>query len=381
MAQRINNELPPAMVVGLCSHGLAVVKALALNNIKVYAIESDTSLPGTKTKYAEVHIVKGLNNINLIDSLIEIRARIKSIVNPVLFLMNDKMVRLIGEHWDKLENYYQLSWADSRSQVLELLSKSNVVGRCKDQDLNHPISKTINSENDARSLAQSLDFPVIVKPVSPLGKFKVLKVDSQDALDSSLKKFTDIYPVLAQEWISGNDRDIYFCGLYLSNNKMIARFDGRKIKSFPEALGQTLIAEPFRDDSVYQVTQKFFENLNITGCVSLEIKKDNNQNVWIIEPTVGRTDFWVKLCTENGINFPFIEYSHVVGSDIKNCTQTYKTRWFDTEKSPLCFIKFTFSKVFHIQNWLNACFPYLSTSDFKPFFKSVYIMLQKYKSG
>ena len=41
-------------MVGLCSHGLATVRALANNGVTVYALERNGDLPGTKTRASQV---------------------------------------------------------------------------------------------------------------------------------------------------------------------------------------------------------------------------------------------------------------------------------------------------------------------------------------
>ncbi|MBK8890530.1 MAG: hypothetical protein IPN75_09040, partial [Dechloromonas sp.] len=95
-------------------------------------------------------------------------------------------------------------------------------------------------------------FPMIIKPVRPLGGFKTFLPTNAD----ELLRWTDIHqpdlPFMAQRFIPGDDRAIYFSALYLDAGKVLARFDGHKLRSRP--LGHTTIAESFRNEEVYRQT-------------------------------------------------------------------------------------------------------------------------------
>lgn len=364
MSRYINNH--PALVVGLCSHGLATVRALAKCGVEVHAIEADVRLPGVKTKMARVHVADNIGD-KLIEALIQVRKKIGSSEKPVLFLMNDKMVLEVANQWEEIKDYYCLSWSDNKKIVASLLQKSTLEKRCEAVGLNYPKSWLIAAPQDIHETGNLFEYPLIAKPSRPMGEFKAKKINNKSELFSLAKSYKYESPLLLQQWIPGEDTSLHFSNLYLSGGRPIASFTGRKVRSYPPALGQGIIVEPCQDDMVYNTTLKFFEGLNLSGPAALELKKHNNK-LWVIEPTLGRTEFLVAVCIANKVNIPFIEYCDVVGIAPPNQEQQYDVRWFDTEKAPLCYMSFLFSN--SESRLKRAVFPYWEVSDLGPFYQA-----------
>jgi hypothetical protein len=82
------------------------------------------------------------------------------------------------------------------------------------------------------------------------------------------------------------------------------------------------------------VTLLFFEGLELSGPVSLERKQAPDRRQWVIEPTVGRTDFWAELCVANGVNLPLIEYCSTTGSPIPPAAPCSRNLWLNGERDP-----------------------------------------------
>jgi predicted ATP-grasp superfamily ATP-dependent carboligase len=100
-------------------------------------------------------------------------------------------------------------------------------------------------------------------------------------------------------------------------------------------MGHTTIGEPFPDDQVYAETRRFFDGLQLSGPVSLELKRDPDGVLWVIEPTIGRTDFWIGLCVANGVNLPLVEYCHQTGLPIPRIGQNDASVWFNEDRDPM----------------------------------------------
>ncbi len=365
-----NSGRPSAVVVGLCSHGLATVRALASNDIEVHALECDRSLPGVRTRLAEVHLVSAIVGSELIENLIRLASDIRSPEKPVLFVINDHMVLEVAKHWSRLEPLYCLSWARSVDAVVQLLYKSALEAHCQTRGLRYPRSWIIKDALDLAAIREQLEFPIIIKPVKPLGGFKARRLETIEAAEALTRQHSSDLPFLLQQYIAGDDTKLSFCALFLDRGRVINRFDGRKLMSYPPALGQTLIAEPVVDDELYEYTVRFFSGLDLSGPVSLEVKRDSDGLMWIIEPTLGRTDFWIAVCVANGVNLPYTEYCHTVGINPPAMTQRGLIRWFDTEKDPTSFLRYAWGKGM-IRQWCLSVFPYWKGEDMRPFLVSL----------
>jgi len=364
----------PAVVFGLCPHGLAITRALAGAGVPVHVIESNLSLPGTKTKCATVHHVGNINTPAVIDSLIDLHGVIAVAENPVLFPMNDNMVRVLANHWEPLRNLYLLSWAENRMAVLSLLDKINLESHCKERDLLYPETFYLNSVEDILEFKNTKNYPLILKPSKPLSSFKVKLVHSYDELCQLVAEHNTEFPLLLQRWIPGKDSSIFFGALYLDKGKVVAHFEGRKLRSQPLALGQTTVAISYPSEEIYLDSLKFFEGMNLSGSVSVEFKRDSQGSLWVIEPTVGRTDYWIDCCVKNGVDFPVIEYYQQSKIPLPYFHQNNTSIWYDVSRDPYAYLAIICNDKSTLFT-KKAAFVYFSLCDLRPFFASLKLLL------
>jgi predicted ATP-grasp superfamily ATP-dependent carboligase len=359
---------PLAVVVGACGHGLSVIRALHAGGVRIIVLEANPRLPGVRTRLAHVELIPDINGPKLIDSLLELRTQIACKGVPVLFLTNDRMVRTVGEGWDRLEGAYKLSWSHSRNNLIPLLEKSVHEAQSLTQGLSYPHTFLLAGAKDVDLAISKIGFPMIVKPAQPLAHFKTSQPNTTEALLKLTEDFRSDLPFLVQPFIPGDDRSIYFSAAYMTQGQVLARFDGHKLRSRP--LGHTTVAEACVDDEVYNQTTRFFEGLNLSGPVSLELKRDLQGTLWVIEPTVGRTDFWIDLCTENGVNLPLIEFQHQLSMPVVRPIQQNKTVWFNEDRDPFGRLWFFRQKELRMGG-RSATFIFLNFNDLSPAFAAL----------
>ena len=323
----------PAVVVGACSHGLAVIRAIAKGNVEVHVLEANSALPGLRSRYCIPHLVDDINGEGLITNLILLRKRISPSERPVLFLTNDHMVRQVAMHIDSLATHYRLSWADSAHTVLKMLHKNSIEQYCQMAGLRYPKTAYISRLSHIHRFAAEFTWPCIIKPVRPLSSFKVKLFTTAPAAQHFLLSHTQALPVLLQEWVAGGEDSLYFCVGYYQDGQQVLCFGGRKLRAFP--MGHTTVAEPQFNVELAQAAAAFFADKQLSGIFSLEMKRDAQGEFWVIEPTVGRTDFWIDLCIQNNINFPLLDYYQQLGQPLPNTRQAHAKLWINSEREPL----------------------------------------------
>lgn len=374
----LNKNNPIALVIGLCSHGLSMARALHSQGVEVHALESNNSIAGIKTSVAKIHWVDNIKSVGIVEDLISFRTNIDPSREIVLFPSNDVHVKIIGENINKLNDIFLLSWKNSVDDILSLLLKDNIEKRCDVTGLNYPKSITIRSLADVSEVSQAIAFPIIAKPVTPQSGFKAIKCDDKEQLISLIETYHEDLPILVQHWISGTDKDIYFAALYLHEGNVTSTFIGQKLESYPLAMGQTTVAVTSDNQEVLELTKTFFHGLKISGPVSLELKKDDEGRYWVIEPTVGRTDFWVELCISAGFNIIHEEYSFVVEQKQSNKQVSISsTIWFDTEKDILSFVRHLPYVLPWKEKSFSPSFTYLNQTDIKPFISAFFKSTKK----
>ncbi len=364
-----HNE-PCALVVGLCSHGLAISRSLSKAGVEVHAFEANSSIPGFQTKSATIHRVDSIKDPSLIEDLLAFRERMPVAKSIVLFPTNDNNVRVIAEHIDRLKDAFIISWAHCSDSIRKLLLKSNIEKRCLEVGLNYPVSLVLNQRNELETGVSKLRPPFIIKPANPQSGFKAFKCSSVFELEKIVEQYPTDYPFIIQEWVEGTDKDLFFGALYLDHGRPIANFVGNKLESYPPTLGQTTVAISVDEPEVMVLTEKFFDGLKLSGPVSLELKRDTLGQYWVIEPTIGRTDFWVGLCIESGCDLPVIEFCSVTGTHtdqpVYHAQQQRPVIWFDSERDILAPLKFLSFYASLSQTRRRPSFSYLNKADLKP---------------
>lgn len=323
---------PAAVVVGLCAHGLDMVRSLNRERVQVIALEATRTLPGVRTRCAEVRIVPDINGDRLINALITLANELGDDPMPVLLLTNDRMVETVGRHAESIMQHFRLSWGHAADTLLPLLAKDRIEARCHETGLNYPRSVLIADFAEASQRLTELSFPVIAKPTRPVSAFKTQVSATLEAFLGARARMESSLPIVVQEFIPGDDSVIRFGALYLDEGRVLARFEGRKLRSQP--MGHTTIAVSEPNDEIHALALQFFEGLKLSGPVSLELKQDPQGRHWVIEPTIGRTDFWAGLCAANGVDLTLAEYRAQCAEPLPAMSQRRTHLWINGERDP-----------------------------------------------
>src|SRR5699024_6162094 len=129
------------------------------------------------------------------------------------------------------------------------------------------------------------------------------------------------------------DSDIHFCLQYMQGGgQAAASFVGRKLRSWPPRVGGTAscVAAP-EASSLIDTTTAFFRDTEVSGLASMEYKRDRRTgDFYMIEPTVGRTDYQEEVATLNGVNIPLAAYCTKLGLPLPGTRENPPPRiWCD----------------------------------------------------
>ena len=357
---------PAALVLGLDSHGLSVARALADAGVPVYALERSRRTPGVRSNRVKaVFYVADYSAERLLPALADIRKSLSAHSQVALLAINDRQVEVIARHLPQLLTDYRIAWADQAQAILTLQRKDMLEEISVRQGLNYPKSRLL-LDAVTHDEAADLRYPLILKPVRPLSSFKTLLLQSPAELGPALRQYAHDLPILAQEYIAGGDLAIYFGALFLDRGEVVYGMAGRKIASHPPARGQTTIAETVDAPEVLQLTEQFFAGMDLSGPVSLELKRDPDGRYWVIEPTVGRTDFWSELCISAGFNQPDMEFRLACGLPIKRPDHLEPCVWYDTERDPRAYAGLCLSERRLSPRGMRPVFPYVGHGDSGP---------------
>ena len=306
----------PALVVGGGLNALGVVRSLGGAGVPVWVLDTDVRSPAMRSRYGRPCVVASLEGDAFMEDLCAMVLRAGGRV--VLFLTEEKTVGTVSALRSQLPGGVLVRFPE-HSRLMQLMHKQGF------QELAEALGAPVPPMVRLQGLADlpkvhALKYPCVLKPSEKSYEYgarfkKAYKVASSDEVESL---YRDIEPVLAdmvvQEWIEGDDGDIYFCLQYIGGEgAVVSSFPGRKIRSWPPRIGGTASCTSAWEHAqeLSEMTAAFFRAVGFSGMGSMEYKRDPRDGRFhMVEPTVGRTDFQEEVATVNGCNVPLMAYCH-----------------------------------------------------------------------
>jgi D-aspartate ligase len=311
-----------AVVAGLDLNGLGVVRSLGRAGIPMMVLDTDIEKPTTSTRFGAKLRVRSLLGSEFVEDLLALRSRFAS--KPVLVLTQEGSVATVSAQRELLAQAYCFTFP-SHPLMRDLLDKLPFQALAEKHGFLIPRALRLVRGQPTDAIEQ-LRYPCVLKPATKdpeYGKrfakaYKVTSAEEVGSLWSSMSKVVN--EMILQEWIEGGDSDVYFCLQYrTSAGQPSASFVGRKICQWPILVGGTASCMPAPEvaDELTTLTDGFFDAVGFVGIGSIEYKRDTRDGrFYMIEPTVGRTDYQEEIATLNGVNIPLALYRGELGMPV-----------------------------------------------------------------
>lgn len=311
----------PAVVVGAGINALGVVRSLKRAHVPAWILDVDAARPALHTRAAKAVTVASLDGEPLINELVRLGNTQFRDLQPVLLLTQEASVQAVSRARTRLAARYQFTLPST--ETVDALQHKHGFQRMAEA-FGAPIPRLVRvrSHADLPALA-ALHYPVVVKPGTRDAVYsrrfqKAYRVTcSADAIELIGRILTVMQDVVVQEWIAGPDSNIYFCLQAIDRTgRLVAAFSGRKIRSWPPAVGGTASCLPAPEvhAELVGLTSRFFRHAGVVGMASMEYKRDAQSGEFrMVEPTIGRTDYQEEVATLNGVNLPFAAYCAELG--------------------------------------------------------------------
>ncbi len=316
---RPKDTLLPAIVVGGGLNALGVLRSLGSAGIPTIVVDTDPKSPAMRSRHGRKLLCQELEGPAFVDFMIDLAGRYPAPL--VLFATEEKTVETVSECRDRLAPHFRLR-QPGHERLMALMHKQGFQELAEAIDA--PVPRTVRLQGKA-DLARigALKYPCVFKPSKKDygygARFKKgYKVSSPEEV---VALYEEIHPVLAdmvvQEWIEGSDADVYFCLQYIgAGGEVVSSFSGRKIRAWPLRIGGTASCTAAWEvaDELAETTADFFRKVGFVGMGSMEYKRDaRDGRFYMVEPTVGRTDFQEEVASLNGVNIPAAAYRHEMG--------------------------------------------------------------------
>jgi len=329
-------QLPPALILGLGAHGIAIARSLGRHGIMAEAADADAGQPQRQSRYCRrFYEVGSLEDERLIEFLIGFGR--KSGRRTSLFITMDKTVQVVSAHRHVLREYFDFN-LPPHAVINELMDKTLLPGFLDRCGTRQPKTIWIRDSQDLTAVGDVVGFPCVVKPGLRADGFKASIVRSSAELaDVYAQNSRHSDKLIAQQWVPGRDSDVYFCFAYIGKDgNPKGLFVGRKLRQYPSGTGIAAEAVGVDNEFVGQETLRLFERAGYKGFGSTEFRRDpSTGEYFFIEFTVGRTDYDIGCAIANGVDLPFLGYCDMVGLSPRGVLppQSNDRKWVDVGRN------------------------------------------------
>lgn len=332
---RGNHDTMPALILGFGVHGLAIARSLGRRGIHVESMDIDPTQPHAKSRYCKIlHRVESLEDDRLIRSLMAYAESTR--VRTALFLTMDRTVPVIARHREMLARHYSFN-LPSDATIHSLMDKSALPVFLDHANASYPRTYRIGLDTNIERIASDIDYPCIVKPSARAYGFKAGVANSlSEFLPLIARAMKHAPELVAQQLIPGADTDVHFCFVYIAKDGTPhATFTGHKIRQLPRGTGIAASAEALENTYLRDETLRLFAIAGYRGFGSSEFRRDpRSGQYYLIEFTVGRTDYNVGCAVANGIDLPYVGYCDLAGLSPASvgARASRKRRWVELDR-------------------------------------------------
>lgn len=323
----------PAVLTALNLNGLGVARTLGARGVDVYAVhEGPADAPETRTRRVRAIWPRGPGD-DLVDLLLA-RARELGGEKPVLLPITDESVAEVAAHHERLSAAYRIPIGDPGA-VLRLLSKKGIDEAARAHGLPVPATFAIDDPGQIEEVARKVRYPCILKPQDKSPEFastgakKAQRPASAEELVAAYRAFCSAEPrAVVQEFVPGTDADVFFCLVAVAQDGgLLGSFVGHKIRQWPPHCGGTASCEPADAPELVELTARFFRESGLRGLGSIEFKRDpRDGRFYVIEPTVGRTDWQSAIADIHGVPLPWLVYLDAIRAPVPPVRRS-RLRW------------------------------------------------------
>ena len=325
------------VVVGGSANALGVLRSLSHCDLTLLC--DSKHAPAWSSRYSSCKVlVSDTRGESIVDDLLRLAKSRPLSQRPVLVLTEEKTVVCVSSARTKLKPFYEFLLSPE-PLLSDLQSKAGFQRHALAARSPVPMGVVLESSRDLERV-ETLRFPCVLKPLEQDARYserfkKAYKVQSAQQVNDLYAEIEPVAPqMIVQEWLEGEDSDIYFClGFYDAQSRLVGNtFTGRKVRSWPLHVGGTAscTSAPECADELTQLTNQFVQAVGYVGQIGMEFKRDANRGgFFMIEPTVGRTDYQHEIAPLSGCNVLAMMVAWLAGQPLPSRGEPKELVWYD----------------------------------------------------
>ena len=337
---RINGKarLEPAIVLCADTQGLGLFRVLGSMGIPIIAVYYDDKDIGYVSRFVKESLCAPhpeKQEDQFIDFLVNSASRFGC---GLLIPSSDATLTTVSRHKTFLEDYFLV--ACTEWQITEMfINKKRTYDLAKQIGVPAPQTIVPHSFGDLERYANNIQFPCLVKPCQShlyydLFQKKMVKVHNFEQMYKAYKQATEVgLEVMLQEFIPGDAPQGVNYNSYFWNGEALVEFTARKVRNAPLETGSPCVLISEYIPEVIEPGRKILQAMGFYGYACIEFKKDPRDGVYKLIEVNGRHNLSMLLAVHCGINFPWIQYRHLVYGEIPSaCDYMSGIYWIDVTR-------------------------------------------------
>ena len=331
-----------AVVTGASYRGLAVVRSLGRKKVPVHLVRTDDHLLACESSYVtEVSHWPGsaaptsnpaTADTERLEHLLAIGRRADR-AGWVLIPTHDDEAHFIARHHAELGKVFNLT-TSTLDEFLLANDKRRLHDIAKEAEIDRPWMLSPGS----LAAVESFDgqFPVVIKPAfkkaaNPLTNDKAWLATDQVDLEEKFSRAMSYEPanaLMIQEWVPGAGDQQFSVAVLARDGKILTSVHARRTRQWPADFGRasTFVETTDPDPARALATERLIERLNFTGIAEVEFKQSVDGRPLLLDVNT-RAWGWISLCSDAGVDFPWLLFQLASGREIQTMTAKPGIRW------------------------------------------------------
>ena len=372
--------MKPAVVLACHTTGLFVIRALGSAGVPVHALTYDDMDMGHVSKYVlakkNIHHPERFEEVFL-DELLHYGERCGG---GILIPTDDATLTVVSRHREELHRWYVVACPEW-TIVEQFVDKRLTYALAEKIGIPGPKTHVPQSRETLSEFARSVGYPCIVKPVLShryfeLFRKKLVIAENYDEMVQAYGEASNAgLDVMIQEYIPGEDCNGVNYNSYTWDGNPYVEFTAEKVRLSPPRWGVPRVVVSKKVDEIMENGRRIVAEMGFQGFACTEFKKDTRDGVYKLMEVNGRHNRSGMLAFHCGINFPMIEYNHLLKSELPSL-QRYPEGifWIDEFRDIGHSIRYFRRERYGLWSYLrpylsNHVFAVFAWKDPKPFLK------------
>jgi D-aspartate ligase len=306
---------PDAVVLGGRASGLAVIRALGREGIRIVSVCHSEKEYGRLSRYVARVVRAPDPELHADDYVAVLESLAAEHPGALLVPASDESLMLVAMRRKLLERHFRVGCMDWE-RVGKCVDKAETYALAERYGVPGPRTFRPASVDELEDCGRLLGFPCLVKPrlshvYSRVLHRKMDKVETLAALRTAWRQADDQgLGVLVQEFIPGPDHNGANYNSYTFGDVVWAECTAQKLRSLQPEVGSPRVVLSRHIPEVIGPGRRILRAVGLEGFANVEFKRDVRDGVFRLMEINCRHNMSAALSVRCGVNFPLIEYRH-----------------------------------------------------------------------